>query len=293
VDRLVKQFHEGGAIAAITCGWRDREDEDDALRRALGVEMINLRLRWRKQQVFERDPELAEAHRQRQKKLRHKQDFYRIRLEYALAAHDIIRSRNAPEDVEAQEQEASLNALKTLDQYHVDDCADIHQRFEMETSLATRPEVVRHREELREILSRCRSLAIAGGHVATIYNRLAFFGLTDALDGHTVFAWSAGAMAICDRIVLYHDSPPQGSGASQVLSRGVGWVPNLVFLPEPEKRLRRDPNRVSVLASRFRPARTFAVPTGAYLVCEDDRVTRLSGIEELEPNGRVERRETP
>ena len=288
MNRLVGQLHDGGPIAAITCGWRDREDEDQALRNSLGVDLINLQLRRRKQDIFDKDPELAQAHERRQQILRHKQDFYRIRLEAELRAHSLIRSRSAPPQVQAEEQAASLSALQRLDAYHIDDCAAIHQRFEEETNLAARPEVRRHRDEIRELLGRCTSVAISGGHVATIYNRLTFFGLTEALDNHVVFAWSGGAMAISDRIVLYHDSPPQGSGAAEILSLGTGWVPNIVVLAEPEKRLRRDPERVGILSARFQPARSLAFPTGAHLVWANTGITHVAGIQELHPEGHID-----
>ncbi len=280
-------LHREGPIAAITCGLREREDEDDGLRELFDAELINLQLRRRKQEVFDHDPELAEATHRRQRLLRHKQDFYRIRLQHELAAHRIIQSRSAPRDVREEEEAASLAALQRLDEYHIECCREIHARFEDELKPGQRDPVARHRDEIRSILERCSSVAISGGHVATIYNRLLFFGLADALHDHVLFAWSAGAMAVSDRIVLYHDDPPQGSGAAEILSEGLGLIPGLVVLPEPEKRLSADRKRVEVFASRFRPRRSFALTAGSALTWQDGQVTRTSGIFELHSDGRI------
>ena len=288
LDSLVEAHRDDRPMAAITCGWRERELEDEPLRRHVGVEVINLRLRERLDEVFRADPELAEAHRHRQQVLRHKQEFYRIRLQFALEAHRVIKGRSAPAEVHEKEEAVALAALQTLDSYHLDNCIDIIRRFEAETNVFGRPEVARHRDEIAEIMAKCGSLAISGGHVATIINRLRLFGFSDFIDGHIVYAWSAGAMAISDRIVLYHDNPPQGPGAAEILTEGMGWVPGMVILPEPEKRLRMtEPDRVSILAARFQPARSLAFPAGAHLVWRAGNVVDSSGIIELAADGHI------
>ena len=292
LDNLVKSVHDGGPMAAITCGWREREAEDEALRSHVGVELVNLELRRRLDEILQVDKELAEAHRHRQQVMRHKQDFYRIRLQFALEAHRVIRARSAPEEVHREEEDLALAALKALDSYHLGNCVEILERFDDEMDVYNRPEVARHRQEIAEIMSKCSALAISGGHVATIINRLRLFGVSDFIDGHVVYAWSAGAMAISDRIVLYHDSPPQGPGASEILTPGLGWVPDVVVLPEPEKRLRvADVGRVSTLARRFRPARSLAFPSGTYVVWANQRISRANGVIELGDDGQTARLE--
>ena len=66
---------------------------------------------------------------------------------------------------------------------------------------------------------------IAGGHVASLLNRLALFDVLELAAGKPVIAWSAGAMVLTDRIVLFHDYPPYGSDIAQVLDAGFGLAP--------------------------------------------------------------------
>ncbi len=110
-------------------------------------------------------------------------------------------------------------------------------------------------------MKECDALAIAGGHVASLLNRLRLFRISDLARGRMVFAWCAGAMAISERVVLFHDSPPQGPGAAEVLDSGLGLIGEVVVFPQPEFRLRLgDKKRLSLLARRFAPATCLAMP---------------------------------
>jgi hypothetical protein len=88
-----------------------------------------------------------------------------------------------------------------------------------------RPAVLKHRKELAKLLEGVAGLAIAGGHVATLLNRLELFGIAELLGDKPVFAWSAGRDGRqSERVVLFHDDPPQGRGASpRSGARPVPW----------------------------------------------------------------------
>lgn len=286
---LVRGLDCGGPIALVTAGWREREDEDEALRKHLACETINLRLYQRAAEVFAADRELAQAHRAKQTKLRHKQDFYRIRLSHELAANHVIRQRHAPAEVLTEEEAASLDAIRSLDAHHLGQCRQVHAQFEDACKPSERASVAGHREQIAKLLGRCRGLAIAGGHVASMLNRMRLFGIDQLITDQAVFAWSGGAMIISERVVLFHDSPPQGRGASEILDEGLGLVRGMVVLPQPETRLRLDdPERVGVLARRFEPARCLAFPAGAHVTVHEGRITRASAVTRLQADGGCE-----
>lgn len=283
---VVRRLECEGPIALITAGWREREDEDEPLRSHLGCETVNLRLYHRNEDVFARDPELAKAHRAKQTKLRHKQDFYRIRLEHELAANHVIRQRHAPAEVLAEEEGASLAAIRALDAYHLAQCQRVTAEYEAEAQPFLRPVIKEHRDELREMLAGCEAIAIAGGHVAALLNRMRLFGIPELITKQAVFAWSGGGMVCCDRLVLFHDSPPQGRGAAEILDAGLGLVRDVVPLPHPDIRLRLDdPERVGVLARRFAPARCVALPEGAHVVVRARGLERPSQVTLLQHDG--------
>ena len=283
---VVRGLHCEGPIALVTAGWREREDEDEALANHLACETVNLRLYHRALDVFARDRELAEAHRAKQTSLRHKQDFYRIRLEHELEAAHVIRHRRAPAELLESEERASVEALRMLDGYHLERCARVHEQFVTETKLLERPAIVEHREQIAEALGRCSAIAIAGGHVVSMLNRMRLFGLRELIGGQAIFAWSGGGMVISERVVLFHDSPPQGPGASEVLGAGLGLVENVVMLPSPETRLALDDSeRVGLLARRFAPAKCLAFPMGAHVTVRGRELEQPSGVIELGADG--------
>jgi enterochelin esterase-like enzyme len=271
-----------GAIAVVTAGWQEREAEDTELHQHLGGRTVSLSLHARGEEVFRSDPELAAAYRDRQQKLRQRQDFYRIRLEHALEADHIIRQRPEPAAILEEESLASIASIRALDAWHLARCAEIHSVFEAKWDLANRPSVAKHRAEIAELVAPCEAIGIAGGHVATILNRLLLFGIAPLARERALFAWSAGAMAITERIVLFHDDPPQGPGASEVLDVGLGLALGLVALPAPEYRLRLDEkDRVAEMVHRFEPAACIALPARSWVVWEDGRAGASEGVVRL------------
>jgi hypothetical protein len=250
-----------GRIATITAGWQEREEEDDDLREHLGDRTVNLRLHARAEEVFRRDPELHEAHRERQTLLRHRQDFYRIRLEHALDAQYVIDNRSAPQAIIDDEARASIQAIRDIDRMHLERCTRDREAFDQQLKPFERAPILDQRAEIAEIVRGCDAIAIAGGHVASLLNRLRLFNIAELARGKIVFAWCAGAMAISERVVLYHHSPPQGPGAAEVLDAGLGLAGSVVVLPQPEFRLRLDDTkRIQVMARRFAPATCLAMP---------------------------------
>ena len=275
-----------GKIATITAGWQEREAEDEDLDEHLGGKAVNLLLHERGEDVFRRDAELLDAHRKRQETLRHRQDFYRIRLGYELEAQTVIRQRHAPEAILADEASASIEAIRDLDDWHLQKCAAVRQAFEAQYAPSLRPAVTEHMEELRAIVRECDAIAIGGGHVATLLNRLELFRIADLVEKRCVFAWCGGAMVISDRVVLFHDSPPQGAGAAEVLDAGLGLVPGTVVLPQPEERLRLDDaERVRLMARRFDPAVCLAMPARSRITWASRRFTSVHGVMGLMQDG--------
>jgi hypothetical protein len=164
----------------------------------------------------------------------------------------------------------------------------IHDAFAERWHPSARPAVAQHRDELRNALQRAGVLCVAGGHVAVLLSRLRLFDLPSLLDGQPVIAWSAGAMAVSDRVVLYHDSPPQGAGDPEVFDAGLALCRRLVALPHARTRLKLDdPVRVALLARRFAPALCGVLDAGARLDWDGHRWSAGPGTSRLERRGGV------
>ncbi len=275
-----------GKIATITAGWQEREDDDDDLTEHLDGRDVNLLLHKRAEEVFRDDPALFVAHRERQALLRLRQDFYRVRLEHALDAAYVISKRSAPTAILDDEARTSIEAIRNIDALHLDRCLRDRKEFEERIYPSERSALRRHRDEIKSILDDCEAIAIAGGHVASLLNRLQLFGIGELAAGKTIFAWCGGAMVVTERVVLFHDSPPQGTGAPEVLDAGLALVGDVVALPQPEFRLALDDReRMRLLARRFAPAQCVVLPARSRVTWRKTGPSALRGAFAIREDG--------
>ena len=243
-----------GHVSAVTAGWQEREREDEELQRHIERPLLNLRLHSRSEQVFSDDSELFRAHRARQDRLQALQRLYRYRLDFVLEPARELMRRGGDPDLLDRERDSAIEAIRLLDREHLMRVAEVHDDFESQWRPSRRDSVAVHRDEIRDLLERSSAILIAGGHVAVLLNRMRLFGLGDMIRELPILAWSAGAMALAERVVLFHDSPPQGAGNPEVLDTGLGLYRGLIPLPHARHRLRlEDPVRVSLFARRFAP----------------------------------------
>jgi hypothetical protein len=247
-----------GRIAAVTAGWEERESEDHELSAHLGGRTVNLNLYARSEDVHHSDPELLGAIRARHDKLRKLQELYRVRLSHLMeAARELLRRETLPGYsglIEASVRGA-IDAVRRLDDEHTQRVREVHVDFDRSWKPHEREHVARHRRELRELLDGCSALCVAGGHVAILLDRLRMFGLIDLLREQPVFAWSAGAMAMAERVVVFDDRSAHGPGDPEVLESGLGAVQGMVALPHAARRLKFDDRaRVALFARRFEPS---------------------------------------
>ena len=146
-----------------------------------------------------------------------------------------------------------------------------------------------HRADVAGLLAGAAAVVVAGGHVGVLADALHLFNIAASLRS-PVIAWSAGAMALTDRIVLFNDRAPQGPGHPEVYCSGLSVLRNVVALPHASARLRlRDAPRRAVFARRFTPARCVLLenrtrvdtgsdgncPRGTRVLAADGRVTTL------------------
>ena len=130
--------------------------------------------------------------------------------------------------------------------------------------------IAEHRAEVSAVLADAAALVVAGGHVGVLAEVLHLFNVAAALNGAPVIAWSAGAMALADRIVLFGDRSPRGPGHAEVYGSGLSLLRDVVLLPHARARLLLDDTaRMAVLARRFAPARCVPLEAGTRIDVPD------------------------
>jgi hypothetical protein len=289
LDRVLPSLGVGGPVAVVNAGWQEREADDaEILSLAGGERAVNLRLFGRWMDVLRADPEYAAAERELRLVLDELQQLYLIRLDHALQAVSAVASRpDGHANTQAMAMEDALAAVRLLDATHVSRVQELHAGFYETWRPEERGAIAGHREEVRGLLADAECLVVAGGHVGDLLRVLHLFHLSPHLPGRVV-AWSAGAMALTPRVVLFHDRAAQGASLTEVFDAGLGVVPGLVLLPHARRRLRTDDHlRMSVLARRFAPSTCLvlddgvrvdlgpdgALPPDARVLGDDGRIT--------------------
>jgi hypothetical protein len=270
LDKVVEALAVDGPIATVTAGWQEREPDDGELAGLLGGRGVNLGLHGRWIDVLERDRELGVAELEHRAVLDELQQLYLGQLDHALRAmYAVARAGGRPRTAEAALSDA-LAVVRLVDENHLRRVRAAHAEFYAAWRPQDRPLVAEHREAVRQLLTGTVGLVVAGGHVGVLVRVLHLFHVAPHLP-ETVVAWSAGAMALTERVVLFHDRAPQGPSHAEVYDDGLGLLRGIVLLPHARRRLRVDDHlRMSVLARRLAPAQCVVLDDGVRLDLEPD-----------------------
>jgi len=168
----------GPPLATITAGWQEREDDDRDLAEHMAERVVNLRLYARAEDVFASDPELAEAHRERGRRLQVIQAHYELRLGYAMDALYELIGRAGFDHPEVAD---SFEYVRALDARVLVNNAEVLADYETRWRPGERDGVARHRADVARLMAGCCGLAIAGGYVPILLNRMRLFASPDVL----------------------------------------------------------------------------------------------------------------
>ena len=269
VDSVVRSLGVEGPLVTVTAGWQEREPDDGELNAFLGGRGVALGLYRRWLDVQERDPEYATALRGLEAILGELTGLYLLRLDYALQAVYALQRRAASDRLGgtftervASPVDEAIAAVQALDAAHLAHVNEVRGEFFDRLQPHDRPVIAAHRAAVAQALGSAAALVIAGGHVGVLAEVLHLFNVAAVLRS-PVIAWSAGAMALADRIVLFHDRSPHGPGHPEVYGSGLSVVRDVVLLPHARTRLLLDDTpRMAVFARRFAPARCVLLDAG-------------------------------
>jgi Peptidase family S51 len=288
LQHVVRDLDPHAPVVTVTAGWLEREDEDAELQELLGGRAVNLGLHGRWLDVHAQDREFAHAERDHDAALGELRSIYLSQLDHALlAAYAVGHARETRPRLSEAAFGDAIDVIRLVDHQHLTRIRDAHQAFYAAWRPEERPAIAHHREEVRQVLTQAQVVVVAGGHVGELVRVLHLFHVEPHLP-QVVIAWSAGAMALSERLVLFHDFVAHGVAQTEVFGEGLGVVRGLVPLPHMRRRLRTDDQvRMSVLARRFAPARCVVLddgirlpltadglpPPDARLLTEDGQVT--------------------
>jgi hypothetical protein len=291
VDRVISSLGLDGPVALVTAGWQERESDDAELVELVGGRADNLRLHARWMDVLECDPEYARAEREHRVALDEMRQLYLVQLDHALqAAYALAHRPGGHPGRAAMALEDALATIRLVDNTHLRRVGELQGAFRTAWPVGERDAVGRHREQVSAVLAGAACLVLAGGHVGELLHVLKLFDAAGCLPARLV-AWSAGAMALTARVVLFHDQPAHGPAETEVYAAGLGALPGLVLLPHARRRLRTDDlQRMSILARRFAPDRCLVLDDGMRVdLAADGDLPAHARL--VRPDGRIGERE--
>lgn len=286
LEGVAASLYPEGPIATVTAGWQEREPDDGELAKLLGGRDVNLSLYRRWLDVADRDPLFAAGERRLAAVLEELQDIYLLRLDHALQAVYAVQRRGGSDRLRAGVLAEAVEAVQELDAAHLRRVEAVRGEFYQALAPHSRPVIAGHRTEVAGALGDAAALVVAGGHVGVLADALHLFNVAAALRS-PVIAWSAGAMALAERIVLFHDRSARGPGHPEVYGSGLSVVRNVVPLPHARARLLLDDApRMAVFARRFAPARCVLLENGTRVDTDGDG-TSPPGTRVLGTDGHV------
>jgi hypothetical protein len=286
VDTVAGSLYPEGPIATITAGWQERESDDTELGKLLGSRDVNLGLYRRWLDVTERDPLFAAGERRLAELLGQAAGSYLLRLDHALQAVYAVQRHGGNDRLRADVLAEAIGAVRELDDAHLRRIGAIRGEFYAELPPHDRPVIAGHRAEVAGLLGGAAAVVVAGGHVGVLADVLHLFNVAASLRA-PVIAWSAGAMALAERIVLFHDRSAHGPGHPEIHGSGLSVMRGVVPLPHPRARLLLDDApRMAVFARRFAPARCVLLENGTR-IDTDTEGGWPPGIRVLAPDGHV------
>jgi hypothetical protein len=260
---VVRALDLAGPIVTVTAGWEEREPDDAELDALLGGRSMNLRLHARWQDVLALDPGYADAERQHRAALRERRELYQVQLDGALRGLREVTRRGGSDAVRCAALADAEAVVRLVDERHLVRVREARASFEDAWRPGERDTVAEHRSAVSHLAGAASALVVAGGHVEVLLHVLRLFAVPAP---SIVIAWSAGAMALAERVLLFHDRTPDGPSDAEFLDSGVGWLHGCVLLPHARRRLRTDdPARMAELAARAAPARCVVLDDGVRL----------------------------
>ena len=265
----VRALAADGPVATVTAGWREREPDDTELDQVLDGRSLNLALYGRWLDVVAADPDFATAERRYRDQLDELQAAYALRLDHAMQGLYAVQRREGDPRVREAATTDALRAVRALDDWHLATVAEVRDDFTRHWPPNERPVVRKHRTAVAGALAHASVLVLAGGHVGALLRCLRLFDVAASATQHLV-AWSAGAMVLCERVVLFHDRSVTGYTHAEAFDAGLGLCRGVVALPHARQRLLLDDAvRTALFAQRFAPASCVILDDGVRVPCAD------------------------
>ena len=272
LDTVAASLYPEGPVATITAGWQEREPDDDELEQAARLPRRQPAActsgGWTCRSATRFSPRASAGWPRCSTNCRTSTCCASTtRCRRCTPSSAAATPAGCAADVLAE----AIDAVRDLDAAHLRRVGAVRGEFYPKLPPHDRPVIAEHRAEVAALLGDAAAVVIAGGHVGVLADALHLFNVAASLRS-AVIAWSAGAMALAERIVLFHDRSAHGPGHPEIYGSGLSVFRNVVPLPHARARLLlEDAPRMAVFARRFAPARCVLLENGTRMDTDERR----------------------
>ncbi|EYF00663.1 Type 1 glutamine amidotransferase-like domain-containing protein [Chondromyces apiculatus] len=173
----------------------------------------------------------------------------------------------------AQQLRQALSTLEANDDHLFQLLAEIERRAFDAAGAVYHPGWRATRERLEQRILDANTILLFGGRLDLLLDALRFFRLREPLAealrrGAQIVAMSAGAMSLCERVIVYDDFA-ETPRDFQLYDRGLGLVRDLQLFPHCMERIQTDdPDNLAYLARRFRHQACIGLNQRSFLFLE-------------------------
>lgn len=196
----------------------------------------------------------------------------------------------------SRELQQALDTLEANDDHLVTLLDDVEQRAFDGEGLTYDEAWRAARDRLEQRILAANTIMLFGGRLDRLLDGLRLFRLRDALAealrrGTQVIAMSAGAMVLCERVIIYDDFAATRRDF-QLFDRGLALVRDIQLFPHCTERIQTDdPDNLAYLARRFRHHACVGLNQRSFLLVEPGarRATSVGGEDSVvvfDPAGR-------
>ena len=182
--------------------------------------------------------------------------------------------------------QSAIQAVQALDAWHLRAVRETRSEFRTAMKPRERQIIAEHRAEVSAMVDDCAGFVFTGGHVGVLLRTLRVFDI-ERLVKPPVIAWSAGAMTLADRVILYHDMTAHGPGHAEAYAEGLGVYHGVLPFPHAKRRLRlNDDDHIGLMARRFAPSTCLLLADGQRVDLVDD-APLPPGSRTMDPTGGI------
>ncbi len=252
LQSVLERCNISGPVGLVSAGWEEDEDDDQWVRDAVDVPVINSQLYGLADQLFQQDPQVIELLRERQDRLRELREINELQTEHLCTVARELWRRLASHAGALVPLQQTFEQLRTVDDSYLEAITTIIVEYDQRIAPKERPSVLEYRHKVLERLQDCQALLIAGGHVGVLLNRLNLCRLFQHIQ-LPIIAWSGGAMALGERVYFYDQFLPHTKREVELSRRGMCLFSGAQLFPRASQRLQlHDSLELGILSRRMK-----------------------------------------